>query len=327
MTAQVVHHFPPELFDLLVDAIPRLLKGKQNVLDFFKSCGVPGADYSLLQRQVLNEKTGGPKISKFEIARQVLRTLNDLGDARLRERREVVRRVAQWDDFTRSYENDRAAAEGFVARIQKLVNTKDSFTRMNETAERAQAEARREREQKATEAKRARDERLKLRDRIAALYGLNDPHSRGRALEAVLNELFKNAGISIRESFHVRGGSDEGVLEQIDGAIGLDGEVYLVEMKWWAAPLGPDATAQHVVRVYSRGDVRGIFISSSGFTDAAVTQTKEALVQKVLVLIELQEILALLAGDQSLSEFLIRKVQAAMLDKNPLLKLGTPDGP
>ena len=140
MTAQVVHHFPPELFDLLVDAIPRLLKGKQNVLDFFKSCGVPGADYSLLQRQVLNEKTGGPKISKFEIARQVLRTLNDLGDARLRERREVVRRVAQWDDFTRSYENDRAAAEGFVARIQKLVNTKDSFTRMNETAERAQAE-------------------------------------------------------------------------------------------------------------------------------------------------------------------------------------------
>jgi hypothetical protein len=35
------HHFPPDLFDLLVQAIARLFRGKRQVVGFFQGAGVP----------------------------------------------------------------------------------------------------------------------------------------------------------------------------------------------------------------------------------------------------------------------------------------------
>ncbi len=57
--------------------------------------------------------------------------LNDLGDAGIVPRREVIKRVVQWDDFATAYDDKRLIAQGLVASVQKLVNVKDSFTRMN----------------------------------------------------------------------------------------------------------------------------------------------------------------------------------------------------
>jgi len=33
-------HFPPDVFDAVVDAVPLLTRGKQDVLLFFRGCGV-----------------------------------------------------------------------------------------------------------------------------------------------------------------------------------------------------------------------------------------------------------------------------------------------
>lgn len=40
------------------------------------------------------------RVSKFALARTVLRRLNDGQDAYIRQRREIVRRVAEYDDFS-----------------------------------------------------------------------------------------------------------------------------------------------------------------------------------------------------------------------------------
>ena len=37
---QVEYHYPPELFQLLVDTIPRLCRSKRDVLIFFRGAGV-----------------------------------------------------------------------------------------------------------------------------------------------------------------------------------------------------------------------------------------------------------------------------------------------
>ncbi|MGA5148215.1 hypothetical protein ACPCSF_24730 [Streptomyces griseoincarnatus] len=51
---------------------------------------------------------------------------------------------------------------------------------------------------------------------------------RDTALEGVLNDLFATEGILIRESFTLR--SEEGhPVEQIDGALEVDGSAYLVK--------------------------------------------------------------------------------------------------
>ena len=41
MTADITFHYPPELFNLLVDAIPALNKSKKDVVLFFRGAGVP----------------------------------------------------------------------------------------------------------------------------------------------------------------------------------------------------------------------------------------------------------------------------------------------
>lgn len=78
--------------------------------------------------------------------------------------------------------------------------------------------------------------------------------------------------------------------------------------------------SQHLVRVYSRANVGGIIISSEGYTEPAITVCREALVQKVCVLSKLAEIVRLLEGDGSLSELLRVKIQAAIVEKNPLFE-------
>jgi restriction system protein len=155
-----------------------------------------------------------------------------------------------------------------------------------------------------------------LRVALSALFSERDPFKRGKALEKVLNRLFQADGISIREAFTMRV-DGQGVVEQIDGVVELDGEYYLVEMKWWNHSLGPGEVAQHLVRVFNRGQARGIFISASGYTDAGVATCKESLRQAVFVLCDLEEFVLLLEQERSLHAFLKQKIVSAVVDKNP----------
>ena len=316
MNESLVHHYPPELMALLINAIPRLIKGKRDVLTFFKGCGVAASDLSGLNAQVQRDKDS---ISKFEIVRCVLTGLNERGDVTLAQRREVLRRVTQWDDFSTCYDNNRMEAKGYVAEIAKLVNVKDSFTRMNQEREKVEQESRRKREAEITERQRVRAERQTIRADLNALFLESNASKRGIALEGVLNRLFKSYGILIREAFKRVGDNGEGVIEQIDGVIELDGHVYLVEMKWWSDPLGVGEVSRHLVRVFNRNAARGILISQSGFTEPAITTCRESLATSVFVLAHLSEIVLLLERDGCLKDLLRAKIQAAIIDKKPLL--------
>lgn len=110
-------------------------------------------------------------------------------------------------------------------------------------------------------------------------------------------------------------------MAQIDGLIEYKGHLYFVEMKWLADAVGRSHMAPHLVNVYNRGEVRGLFISASGYTPAAVADAKGALAQKVCVLAELEEFVALLEREGDLGDLLQRKVIAAQADKNPYLKV------
>jgi restriction system protein len=307
------YHFPSDLIELLTSAIPLLNRSKRAVLVFFRSCGVPAAMFADLE-----ERVACGTIGKYEIARTLLARINDGGDALLRPRREVIKQVTEFEDFGQCWPDDQLKAKGLVSDVRKYVNVRDSFTRMQQAEESHRLQEARQRRRAAEANLQRRDDRAALRTRLASLASMANAQQRGLAFEPVLNDLFKLDGMSIRESFTIRG-EDGHVQEQIDGLITLDGRPILVEAKWLSTPIGQREISRHLVRVYGRAEVMGLFVSSSPYTEPAITECKNALSQRVLVLAEVNEILMLLENpDASLAEWLRAKVITASVERKPL---------
>lgn len=182
-------HYPPEVFNLLVDAIPLLCRSKKDVVIFFQGAGVAQDDLADVARTVLADPGS---LNKYDIARNVLTRVNARGDSGLGARREIIKRIVEFEEFSTCWPNDQFKAKGVVADLRKIVNVKDSFTRMKQErdAERMQVIARQRAEQAA-----AAEKRVKIEDvskRLFTLFTMDDkPQERGKLLEAVLNDLFK----------------------------------------------------------------------------------------------------------------------------------------
>lgn len=277
-------HYPSDLLDLLVDAISRLCRGKQAVLTFFKSCGIAEGVF-LDHARALREDPSSFK--KAPVSRSILVRLNEGGDRYLRQRREVIKRVTEWEDFSTCWPEDRLAAEGLVAKVRARVDKADAFTRMRIDRE-AQAAGRRNEAEAAARAVVDRNRQLEeIHSSLCALFSEKDVQRRGLALEPILNRYFKVEGVSVRESFTFREKGERVPLEQIDGVIELDNHLYLVEMKWWAERLSRTEVSDHMVRVHNRPEMRGLIISASGYTEAALVTCRDALQRGVFVLCEL----------------------------------------
>jgi restriction system protein len=314
----ISYHYPPELLELLCDAVPVLARSKEGVIDFFAGAGVPARHLVDWKQKVRQDKAN---VRKHEMARSILRRLNEAGESALAPRREVLKRVAQFEDFSACWENDRYKAQGLVSQIQKVINVKDSFTRINLERERERKE-RQATYMSSLEAKQKQAERrTALKNALYKLFAERDPHKRGKQLEEALNSLFEFAEILIREAFTLKSQKGEGIIEQIDGVVEIDGALYIVEMKWWDKPIGRSELAPHLVSVYGRGDVAGICISYSGFTPAAIDEAKIGLAQKVFVLTELHEIVQTLEGEGDLKALFREKIRRAKADRNPFHKV------
>ena len=311
---EITFHYPPELLELLIDAIPKLIRSKEGIIAFFDGAGVSRSVYRDIEGVVRQNKD---QIKKYDIVRSILIRLNEKGEASLGERREILKRITEWEDFSTCWPGDEAAAKGYVSDIRRIVNIKDSFTRMNIERER-ERQKRLEREKAAMQAAQKRKQKLdKIRRDLGNLFSLKDPNRRGKEFESLLNRLFDTHDMSIKKSFTISGDHGEGIIEQIDGVIEIDGHIYFVEAKWWTAPLGVAEISQHLIRVYQRAETRAIIISASDYTSPAITTCREALQQKVVILCTLQEIVMLLENEGDFKQFLLEKIRRAMIEKNP----------
>jgi restriction system protein len=314
----ITFHYPPELFNLLVDVLPLLNRSKQDVLVFFRGAGVPD---SMTSDVALRLKAAPKDVNKYEIVRTVLERLNAKGETALRERREVLRRVVDFANFDTCWPDDQLKAKGLVASIREVVNQKDAFTRMNNARE-DERKARLAEAQLAASEKRERGLRIETaKHELYALFGAAiTAQDRGKKLESALNNLFQAYGVLVRKAFHLVGEAGQGIVEQIDGVVELGGDLYFVEMKWYRDPVGKPEISEHLVRLMSRAEVRGIFISASDYTEPAIHTVREFLQHKVLILSTLQEIVRLLEQQDDLAEFFTKKVQAAQIHKNPYFR-------
>ena len=148
-------------------------------------------------------------INKYEIVRTVLEKLNERGDATLRVRREVVRHVVEFEDFSACWPSDQLKAKGLVAQIRQVVNVKDSFTRMREERERERKERLEEQKAKLEREQRRRERIASIKSDFFALFKEQNPQRRGKLLEAVLNRLFAEDGILLKTGVTLQGGWEQ----------------------------------------------------------------------------------------------------------------------
>lgn len=314
------YHFPPELMDLLIDTIPLLCRSKLGVLAFFRGCGVPDGTAADLRRRVATDKA---TISKFEITRTILTRLNERGDRALAQRREVIRRVTEFEDFSACWDSDQLKAQGLVARVRNVVNVKDSFTRLSQEHERERQERLRQHEAQVQATRRQREKRESLRRKLVDLRSISVPQQRGAALEGVLNDIFKLDGLSVREAFTLSSDSGE-VGEQIDGLVIMGGHPILIEAKWHTRALGVDGVCRHITRVLLREPgVHGLIVSASGFTTPAIEECTRALAHRAFMLAELNELVMLLEDPTvSIRSWLEAKLLAARVNRQVLCRPG-----
>ncbi len=282
------------------------------MISFFAGAGVEYVVLGDLKQQLLQNRDA---MKKHELARAVLTRLNEQGDNGMATRRAVLRRVVEWQNFAACYPDNQGRAEEIVRHIAGLVNIKDARTREEEI------EISRNKIDyllQQNEVQKRKFALAEIRESLLSLIHQPNPQQRGKMLENVLNRYFKVSGILVREAFALTSPYGEGIVEQIDGVVEIDGSLHLVEMKWWQEPIGVTEISRHISRIYSRSHACGIFVSASGFTKAAVTLCREALQHKLITLCELQEIMILLEQEKLLKDFFKAKVHAAVIDKKPL---------
>jgi restriction system protein len=311
-------HYPPELLELLVSTIPLLSRSKKSVLLFFRGAGISENLFVDISSKLEQDKAS---VNKFEICRTIVSRINEKGDSHIRERRELLKRVVEFESFSNCWENDIYKAKGLVAEIRSIVNVKDSFTRMKQEKEKLETKKAEDYNNKVREIQKRSNEIESIKKSFYGLFAETNPQKRGKDLEAVLNGFFALHKISVREAFARRGNYGEGVIEQIDGVVEIDSQIYLVEMKWKKDKIGPDDIFAHLGRIYHRSGAQGIFISESGYTDAAILAAREALTGKaILVLADLGEFVDVLENDKDLNQHFKAKIKGAILDKQPFIK-------
>jgi restriction endonuclease Mrr len=315
------YHYPADVFNLLVDTIPLLCKGKNDVMLFLEGAGIHRDDLAAMWLKVRSDRNS---IGKYDIVRDVLQKANKRGDSGLTARRELIKRVVDFEEFSTCWPDDVYKAKSNVGDLRKIVHAKDAFTRMKQERDTVHEEnVRRARAEKAAlVAKRKQIE--DVRDRLNALFGMGgEPQKRGKLLESVLNDLFRAYGIHVKEDFKRTDPVDGLVVEQIDGVIEFDNQPYLVEMKWLKNPVGVNELAPHMVRLYSRADARGIFISTSEYTAPAISECMNHLNNRTMILSSVKEFVMLLVSERDLLDMLRQKVNAAMIDKRPFYEVLT----
>ena len=184
-----VYHYPPELLSPLIDTIPLLCRSKNDVIVFFRGAGAPDIVLKPLADQL---RADAKSLNKYHIARTVIEGLNARGDSTLAPRREVIKRVVEFEDFSSCWPEDQLKAKGAVSEVRRIVNVKDSFTRMKQERDAEKSEVQAAALIERTTALARKKTIGELKDRLFALFAMDDkPQTRGKHLEAVLNGLFR----------------------------------------------------------------------------------------------------------------------------------------
>ena len=105
--------------------------------------------------------------------------------------------------------------------------------------------------------------------------------ARGLDFESLINRIMAEEGILLRSSYH----TDDNRSEQIDGAVGVNGRVFLLEMKWVASDLAASELYAFIGKIENKfHGTLGVFISRTPLTDNFLSALNKGRRQTVIVI-------------------------------------------
>lgn|GEM_PF-3087171 len=147
--------------------------------------------------------------------------------------------------------------------------------------------------------------------------GIVDPHARGSHFEELFFDLLTlTFGIEVIQSSHfVEVGSERGV----DASFKFSNIHYRVELKWHERPVGPGMLDSFNTKL-NTAEVRGLFISMSGFTGGAIKNACEIGKRHTIILMDGVDVKSIFRGHSRLELLLQKKLDFFQRKGNPYLK-------
>lgn len=283
--------FPSDIKSAMRDCILKILWRKDDILAFFKDNGCTSTDVAVLG----NYKD----LKRVNIVDNIFEHLSSKPDEGLGQFRAMLQSLLNWSHFDPYYFDtlqklSRNEAQWSIDHLKQLQEIRDHKIK-------EQRKKRELRESKAQIPQKTLEELKK--QHISLLQGKLVGQDRGYALEKILQELSKIAGLEVTEPFRIMG-------EQIDGAVKFDGEHYLIEARWRDKESANEPVYQFAQKIEGKFYGRGIFISINGFTDNVINSL---IVGKAIktIFIDGGDIMIVLEGFLGFSQLIDKKVKAA----------------
>jgi hypothetical protein len=169
--------------------------------------------------------------------------------------------------------------------------------------------------------KREPERKLKFGHLCERFYALDnremDENERGRLFEYLFVDLLSLTF----GSENVRGNHWVGICHkrQVDAAFRWQSQMYRVELKWKKRKTGP-AAFDTFGAILDTAEVRGLFVSMSGYTPGAVQRAYELGKEHTLVLLDGEEIRQIFDGAVRLEMLLDKKLDFFQHTGNPYCK-------
>lgn len=286
-------HFPADVKGCMRDCILSLLWPRKDIVRFFEKHGCTKAEIGRLQID------GESALKRHEIVDALFDALAARPDNGLGPFRAMLQSLLTWSHFDPYYFDklrklDRATATRNLEHLRQLQEIRDAKIK-SERERRAAQEAERQRATASLDELRA--------EYLDLLANKVSRQELGYALERILAELARIAGLEATQPFRVDG-------EQIDGALKFDGEHYLIEAKWQERSASNEPVYQFAGKVAGKLYGRGLFISVNGFSPEVIRSLVTGKEIQTLF-IDGEDLILVLEGHLSFRAMIDRKVKAA----------------
>lgn len=285
--------FPADIKGCMKDCILSLFWPRRDIVGFFEKHGCTKAEVGRLQIE------GENALKRHEIVDVLFDTLAARHDNGLGPFRAMLQSLLTWSHFDPYYFDklrklDRATATRNLEHLRQLQEIRDAKIKADRERRIAQ-EATRQQPTASLAALRA--------DYLDLLANKTSRPQRGYALERILAELARIAGLETTEAFRVNG-------EQVDGAVKFEGEHYLIEAKWQEKSASNEPVYQFAGKVAGKLYGRGLFISVNGFSSEVI---RSLVIGKEIqtLFVDGEDLILVLEGHLTLREMIDRKVKAA----------------
>nr|WP_297388718.1 restriction endonuclease [uncultured Roseateles sp.] len=285
--------FPADIKGCMKDCILSLFWPRKQIVDFFQQHGCTKVELEGLKIE------GEGALLRHQIVDVLFDKLTARADGGLGPLRAMLQSLLSWSHFDPYYFDklkklDRGAATRNLEHLRQLQEIRDAKIKADRDRRAAQEAARQ------TASASLEDLRIEYLDLLA---NKTSRQQRGYALERILAELARIAGLETTEAFRVNG-------EQVDGAVKFDGEHYLIEAKWQEKSASNEPVYQFASKVAGKLYGRGLFISVNGFSSEVV---RSLIMGKEIqtLFVDGEDLILVLEGHMSLREMIDRKVKAA----------------